>query len=281
MKYDSVKAHDGVKIRVARFEAIKPRGVVQIIHGFGEGLIHYIDVATFLSQNGYTCVIHDQRGFGEMSDLLQRQRRKARGVVPGYDYFIEDIKTVRNQINHWYPDLPVILYGHSMGGNIAANYLIRYGGSEKLILEAPWLRLCKPLPKFATVVAGFLGRLSEKIAIDAKVNIDHISRDPEVNHSRRTDGIYHTRMSLRMYAQVVKAGEYAITNAAKISVPTLLLCPGEDKIVCPDAIREFGSRANRNVEMVEYPGAYHCLHADIIKAEVIEKVLHFINTQIV
>jgi len=277
--YESVKAHDGTHLRVARFEPPgKPIGVMQIIHGFGEGLAHYKEIANFFATNGYACIIHDQRGFGEMPDITPRQREKVRGVIPGYKYLLEDIKTLREKINAWYPDVPVILFGHSMGGNLAVNYLVRNCTTHsyaKAVLEAPWLRLYKPLPKLATSIARVLGRANRKITISAKLNLNDISRNTDITSSLKNDGIYHNRMSLRLYADVVEAGEYAIQNAAQITIPVLLLCPGADRIVCPKAIREFHKQAGENVTLVEYPDAYHCLHADIINIEVMAKMLEF------
>jgi len=269
MKIELVKAHDGVNLRVAHIKpSTKPLGVIQIVHGFGEGLVHYEEVVTFFSNNGYACVIHDQRGFGEMPNLSPKQREKVRGVVPGYNYLLEDIKTLREQINLWYPGLPIILFGHSMGGNIAANYLLNNNEYEKAILEAPWLRLYKPLPKIATPLARLLGKISKNITVSANLNVDD---------GPHTDDVFHDRMSLRLYAAVVRAGEYAIKNAANISIPTLLLCPDMDKLVCPKAIREFAANANKNVVLVDYPEGNHCLHADVIKEKVLADMLDFCN----
>ena len=279
MTYEQIKAHDETDINTARMEpSDKPLGVVQIIHGFGEGLIHYDGIAKYFADNMYACVIHDQRGFGDMRDMPHKQKKRARGVTPGYRYLLEDIKTVRGKIDTWYSGLPVVLFGHSMGGNLAVNHLLENeGGYTKAILEAPWFRLYKPLPNFATTVAKVVGKASSNVTIPAHINIDNISRNKDITEKLRNDGIYHNRMSLRLYSEVVEAGEYAIDNANKISIPTLLMCPGGDKIVCPNAIREFAARANDNVVLVEYPDAYHCLHADIINRDVMAAVLGFCN----
>jgi len=278
MKIESINVYDGTALRVARFEPPeKPAGVVHIVHGFGEGLDHYKGIAEYFAGNGYACIVHDQRGFGEMPGLSPKEKQKARGVVPGYYYLIEDVKEIYEKINKWYPGIPIILYGHSMGGNIVSNYLIRYQGYDRAILEAPWLRLYKPLPKLATSLAGFVGKVNNKLTINAKVNIDHITRNLEIVKDLRTDGIYHNRMSLRLYAEIVRAGEFAIKYANTIPIPMLILCPGADKIVCPDAIHEFYAAANKNAELLEFQDGYHYLHADIINADVMKAVLEFMK----
>jgi len=279
-RYEEIKAHDGTSLRVARFEPPeKPIGVVQIIHGFGEGLAHYKEIASYFASNGYICVVHDQRGFGEMPDMTPKERKKVRGVIPGYAYLLEDINTLRAKIDSWYPGVPVILFGHSMGANIAANCLVRCDSQlySKAILEAPWLRLYRPLPKLATTVAKLIGKANSRLTISAKLDLNDISRNKDIIEHLKNDGIYHNRISLRLYAEVVDAGEYAILNANKISIPTLLLCPGADKIVCTEAIREFFKQTGDNVMLIEYPDAYHCLHADTINADVLAAMLDFVN----
>ena len=277
-----IQANDGTFIRTARYEPESPpKGVLQIIHGFGEGIGHYDDVAAFFTQNGYACVMHDQRGFGAMTDKTPRQRKRARGIVRGYKCLLCDIKTLRRQINRWYPNLPVILFGHSMGGNIAANYLIRrrnFLDYSKAIFEAPWFRLYKPFPEIAKKLARATAKISPKLAVKAKLEIDRISRDTEKTKNLPHDGIFHTRMSLRLFTQVSEAGEFAIKNAGRITTPALLLCPGKDEIVCPQAIREFAENTKDNVKFTEYPDGYHSLHSDIISDEVFNEMLTFCET---
>jgi len=279
-RYESIKAHDGAIIRVARFEpADEPVGVVQIIHGFGEGLIHYIGVASFFTKNGYACVVHDQRGFGEMPQFSPKKRRRKRGVVPGYNYLLEDVKTLREVIDVWYPKMPVILYGHSMGGNIAANYVLKHNEKPytKTVLEAPWFKLYEPLPKFRESLAKVLGRISSWFRVSSGLNLEDISRDKDVIKNLQDDDVYHDRMSLRLYTEVTRAGKHALENAKHISVPTLLLCSEADKIVCPKAIREFSECGNVYIKLAPFADSYHCLHSDINSAEVMEVVMDFIK----
>jgi alpha-beta hydrolase superfamily lysophospholipase len=76
---------------------------------------------------------------------------------------------------------------------------------------------------------------------------------------------------------VTDAGEYALKGAPDITVPTLLLCAGQDKIVSAKALHEFYEKAGENVILEEYPEGYHSLHTDIIKTEVLNRMLDFCN----
>ena len=273
-----ISAHDNAKINVFTYETPNPRAIIHIIHGFGEGAWHYSDLASFFVQNNCTAIVHDQRGFGDMSELSTREKRRKQGIIPGYDYFLQDIKTIKKLINSRYSAVPVMLYGHSMGGNIAINLLIKFPSESYsgLILESPWLRLFSPVQTVVTRLVAALSRIIPNFTISTGLDPANIARNIEKIGALKTDGIYHGRMSLKMFTEITAAGEFALQNAEKITLPTLLLCAGQDKIVCPNAIREFASRSAENVRLIEYADGYHNLHLDAVSQVVLKDVADFV-----
>ncbi len=283
MQTQMLQMQDAVPIKVARWEPQgPPMGVVQLLHGFGEHLQLYESLAEQLTRQGYACVTHDQRGHGEMPGLDERQCHRRFGIAPNYETFLSDIDTVRSHIDGWHPQLPVFLYGHSMGGNIALSYLLRRTQQrhQKVVLETPWLRLHeqeKQSPPMVRVAARVLGGISPKIVYPTKLNIDAISRDTQYVAQLRRDPLFHNRLSFRLITQIMDAGEAALANAQRLTLPTLLLCAGQDKIVCPQAIREFAAKAGPNVVLEEYPEGYHALHNDTNQSQVIDRVVSFLE----
>ena len=280
LKYKSIKMRDKTSLQIAIFEpdtSESIRGVVQVIHGFGEHIDRYTEMADFFTKNNYVCIIHDQRGHGMMPGKTEKQRKMKRGIVSDYKLLIDDVFMIREKTDIWYPGVPVILYGHSMGGNIAINTVLKYKQSKykKLIAESPWLRLYEPPSKVLFNCARVISKISHKIAVTNELDAETISR--RTMPQEQPDEYYHNRISIRLFAQMTVAGEYAIKNAYGISIPTLVLCAGQDKIVCPKAINEFCRNADKNVVQEEYPDGYHALHNDIIKGEVLSKILEFCN----
>ncbi|MCL1997663.1 MAG: lysophospholipase [Turicibacter sp.] len=280
MDSKTVKAHDGANINVYFCKSEQPRAVVQIVHGFGEGAFHYTDLANFFAQNNYTAIVHDQRGFGGMPELSQAERQKLKGKNPGYAYFLKDIKTIRAAIQSWYPDLPVILYGHSMGGNMVLNHMIKFPNENyaKLVLESPWLRLHKPISKPLMAIISVLAKIAPNFTMSAGLEKAHIARSQDKTNKFEMDDVYHDKMAMRLLCEIIAAGENALENADKITTPTLLLCAALDKIVCSATIREFAEKANDNVQLVEYADGYHNLHLDQISDTVLADVVKFMNT---
>ena len=90
-----------------------PSGVVCLIHGFGEHIDRYEHVAKSMNDAGLALCGIDLRGHG-MSE-------GKRGHTPSFDHLMRDIDQYIKGTRTAYPGLPIHLYGHSMGGNLAYN----------------------------------------------------------------------------------------------------------------------------------------------------------------
>lgn len=111
----------GAQLAVRRMKAEgEPRGVVQINHGLAEHGGRYAPFQQFLSGRGYHSVVHDARGHGNTraTDALPREFAREGGARK----VIEDIDAVQDLIAGTHPGLPVICFGHSLGGVLALNY---------------------------------------------------------------------------------------------------------------------------------------------------------------
>ncbi len=99
------------------------KGVIQILHGMCEYKERYQDFMDFFASHGFIVVCHDQRGHGdsvrEECDLGYFYDAKAQAIV-------QDAAQVTEWIKNRYPDLPITLFGHSMGSMVARCYLQEY-----------------------------------------------------------------------------------------------------------------------------------------------------------
>ena len=275
IKKITVKTKDGMNVKTKIFDIEgTPKGVVVISHGFGEYIDMYDPFIEHLTSANYTCVIFDQRGHGEDSKIA-----KAQGVIPGYEYFLDDIDAIRAKVGELYPQVPVILYGHSMGGNIVTSYLMNRNQNAFVgaVLETPWLRLYKPMPKAVEGLAKVLGKISGRFAKINKLRRHEVVRQLPGSKAITDYPYYHNRISFRLFAEVTKAGESAIVNAKKITIPTMLICAENDMVVCPDAIKEFGANANSNMKLKVYDDAYHAIHADLASVRYTPDLIDFLN----
>lgn len=94
------------------------RGVFLLSHGLAEHSLRYARLAHYLSVRGYEVYGLDHRGHGKTkapdAPLGRFSQRD------GETKLLADLAAVREQAKAAHPGLPLILFGHSMGGMIAA-----------------------------------------------------------------------------------------------------------------------------------------------------------------
>ena len=103
----------------------QPKAIIQISHGMAEHLERYENFIYFLVNNGFVVYMNDHLGHGK-SVACEKQLGYF-GKKTGYIYLCEDMKKLTDIAKNEYPDIPFILFGHSMGSMLARLYTERYG----------------------------------------------------------------------------------------------------------------------------------------------------------
>ncbi len=101
-----------------------PRAAVQIAHGAAEHAGRYRPIAERLVANGYEVFASDHRAHGRTADEFGRFGVARPG---GWTAIIDDTHRLTEHIRAELADIPVVLFGHSMGSFIAQAYLQRWG----------------------------------------------------------------------------------------------------------------------------------------------------------
>lgn len=116
----------------------EPVAVLQIAHGVAEHIARYDDFARFLNEQGVIVVGHDHLGHG----LSLPEGGTPVYFGDGVDWFtvVEDIHLLHQQLAQRYPQLPLLLMGHSMGSFLTRSYLIRHPGTVKaaILMGTGW-----------------------------------------------------------------------------------------------------------------------------------------------
>ena len=119
-----VSPSDSLELSVLiAYPETEPIAVVQLVHGMCEHKERYIPLMRFLSQHGYVCVMHDHRGHGKS---VRTTDDLGYFYAGGYMAMVDDTHAVTQLIKNRYTDLPVYLFGHSMGSMVARSYTKRY-----------------------------------------------------------------------------------------------------------------------------------------------------------
>ena len=103
--------------------ADSPKAVLVLVHGMAEHKERYYPFMTYLSEQGYACIITDLRGHG--ASVKDREDLGFFGRK-GKKWLIEDTRNVIAWARKRYPSSPVYLMGHSMGSLIVRCFVKRY-----------------------------------------------------------------------------------------------------------------------------------------------------------
>ena len=99
-------------------------GIVQLVHGIAEHIARYDGFASFLADNGYIVVCHDQLGHGKSAP--DEESLGFFSEENGWEKAVQDIRTLHDATAAKFPGKPYFLLGHSMGSFLARTYLIRF-----------------------------------------------------------------------------------------------------------------------------------------------------------
>ncbi|MGM9592328.1 MAG: alpha/beta fold hydrolase [Oscillospiraceae bacterium] len=103
------------------------RAVVQIVHGIAEHIARYDDFMSFLASNGLVAVGTDHLGHGKSVETDEQLGFFAE--KDGWTYVVGDEEILRRAMKENYPNVPQIVFGHSMGSFITRTHLIRFPGA--------------------------------------------------------------------------------------------------------------------------------------------------------
>ena len=112
-------------------ENIQVKGVVQIAHGMAETAARYEGFARALTNEGFIVYANDHRGHGNTAGQIEKLGDLG---VDGFNAMVENMQQLFQIIKAENTDLPIFLFGHSMGSFLAQRYICLYGSELKGVI---------------------------------------------------------------------------------------------------------------------------------------------------
>ncbi|HET7027574.1 MAG TPA: alpha/beta hydrolase [Candidatus Limnocylindrales bacterium] len=198
---------------------------VLIVHGFGEHSGRYDSVAEPLARAGLEVRSFDQRGFGSSGGR--------RAFVDRWEQLGEDVRDRLTALRSELPAVPIVLYGHSLGGLVVLDAVTRGAvRADALILSAP--ALGDAIPPWRRRVAKVLDRIVPTLRVPSGMPGDGLSRDPAVAAAVAGDALNLSWSTVRLGAAAFRAQDTLGTRLAALRdlpVPTYVLHGDADPIV--------------------------------------------------
>ena len=268
-----ILSSDNVKINL-RFWAGKDNNLPAIVvtHGYGEHQGYYEDFASFFQNAGYNVVTYDLRSYG-------RSEGK-RGHVPSFDLFLDDLENVMKFTQNKYQVKKFHLFGHSLGGNIVANFLLKRSVDDvvKAVLSAPWFKLAFEPPRFKLLLAKIGNYFFPSVPVKGELKVEELSRDENFIRRYKNDPLTYDKISPSYFFAILEAGQYALKHANELKVPVLILHGDGDKVTSVQASKEFCDKAGDMCTFKLWTGGYrHVIFSEKDKNKVFEYIEEFLN----
>jgi len=248
------------------------RAVIILVHGLGEHIQRYREWADLFSREMIGFAGVDLPGHG-LSD-------GKRGYIRNYSLTDEMIDILINECKMTFPQIPVFLYGQSLGGGIVLDYSVRLNPNIKgLIVTSPWLKLSFEPHRSKVRLASIMNNVLPSFVQNADLVADHLSHDPAAVNNYKNDPLVHGKISVSLFHCAITAAKNALDNASRLKVPLLLLHGSDDQICSPEGSREFAS----NTKLAEFrlwEGGYHELHNEFFKMDVFNYIINWITLKL-
>jgi len=228
------KSNDGLTLYAQGWEpeAIPFKAVVCLVHGIGEHSGRYAHEAEAFAKEGYALFTTDLRGHGKSEGI--------QGHASSIEVLMQDVDLLLKQASVRYPGLPMILYGHSLGGILALHYgLKRKPVVKGVLVTSPALHSSLEQQAIKVLAAKILGALVPKMTLASGLNVNAISHDLEVIKAYNNDPLVHDRISVGLGKVLLQVCKYNLDHAGEFSLPLLLMHGSADAIAFPSSSIEF------------------------------------------
>ncbi len=280
------------------------RGIVQISHGIGDHSERYRDFMSFLAGQGYLVAANDHLGHGK--SIASEEEKGFFAEEDGWNYVVEDMKLLHDRMKEEYPDLPYILFGHSMGSFLSRTYVIRFpedldalilsgtGQQSALLVKAGLFLANREVKKKGPRASGALlnkiafGSYLKKIP-DAKTAFDWLTRDEEIVQKYVEDPLCGFVAAASLYRDMMWGIRFISQeeNLARMKKELPVFFVSGDG----DPVGDYGAGVDKAAELFRkagmqdisiqlYSGGRHEMLNELNRREVYEDILSWIREKV-
>ena len=262
----SLVSKDGLTLMGQEWLVEKPKAAICIIHGLGEHIARYQHVADYFLAQEVAVFGMDLRGHGLSEGT--------RGHTSSHEAFMEDIELLLMHARAAFNDAPIFLFGHSLGGQLVSNFVLKNNVNELrgAIISSPWLRLTVEPPSWQKKMAGMVAKVLPSLTQSNAIDIQCLTHDQDVNKAYKADPLVHDKISTRMFVECYREGFFPLANASLNKLPLLVYHGDEDQLTSATASKEFADAAVGDVTYHLFPETKHEPHNDLKQGQVLNLI---------
>ena len=247
--------------------------LVIVVHGTGEHVGCYDDLAEKFTAQSVGLFAFDLRGHGRSSG------KRGHGSLK---IIKDDLRFVIGIMRQKFPDIPVVLFGHSMGGHIVLSYAI--DGSvevQGVIALSPWLKLVNPPSPVVVRLAKRASYVMPRFTVRMGIKAEQLVHDGVGAKSSSTDPLLHKKISIKLFSDVWANSETILSNQHRMNVPLLLMHGTADPLTSYQASKSVAHNAGEHATFKQWQGMYHNLLNDTRSEIVFQYMMKWLSKQII
>ncbi|MCS5489986.1 alpha/beta hydrolase [Algoriphagus limi] len=269
----SYQTPDGMKLYLQAWMPGKSKASILLIHGLGEHSGRYSALVEGLVELGVAVFTFDERGHGKSS------ADGPTAYVDSYADYLKDIQALYGKVKAYVPGVPTFIFGHSMGGGLAAAFALKYRPETSgIILSAPAIKEAEGTSALLVALSGILNKISPKLKALA-LDIEGISRIPEEVEKYKNDPlVYQGKIPVRTGYELLQMMRYVQDQASLFDFPFLVMHGTADRLTNPKGSQilfEKSPSSDKTLRMLQ--GAYHELLNDLDREEVLREILEWVK----
>ncbi|MFP4461141.1 MAG: alpha/beta hydrolase [Thermotogota bacterium] len=226
-----------------------PLASVLIVHGLGEHIDRYERFAREMNEHRL-----DVYGF----DNLGHGKSEGKRGHTSIEHSFQIIDMMIERISSDHQDMPITLFGHSLGGLIGLRYIQENPSKIHVAaISAPAIILDEETEKRMEKNVR-IAKLLPFVTLNNNIKHEDISRNQSEVSAYSKDVLVHPKVSLKLALSIHKNVKTVNEKASAIKTPILLLKGMSDNVVPPDNLEQFFEMlGSENKVISKYPGAYH------------------------
>ncbi|MDL2310537.1 alpha/beta hydrolase [Peptostreptococcaceae bacterium OttesenSCG-928-C18] len=262
---------DNIKLRYEDNSVDNPKAIIVIVHGFAEHIGRYDYLTKKLNDNGYSVFRYDARGHGLSLSKL--------GHMKDYSEMVDDLFEIVNFLKNNNQNIKIFTIGHSMGGNIAANFGIKFPNIlEGQLFSGAALENIQSATGIKKSLLKISSKLFNKLYIPNPVD-DAISSDKNVVYEYMKDPLVLKRATIGFLNQfIIKATENIWENVERYSYPCFIGHGVDDRVVLKEASENFYKCISSEDKTLKlYDSLYHEIFNEQQKDYVIKDYIDWLD----
>jgi len=227
------RSHDNLGLFLRRWtpESKPVQAEIVLIHGYAEHSGRYREFAHAIAEYGIQTLAIDLRGHGHSEGI--------RGHCDAFDHFLEDVTIT---LEHSSNKVPRFILGHSHGGLVALDYVIKREPSlSGVILSNPFLGLAMPVPAPKLFAGRLAGNYMPTLAIPSGIDPNGLTHDVEVVRRYERDPLVFPTATAGWFNEVEQA-QARVKNYRHFPLPLLYLFSDCDPVASPHDNRTLADR---------------------------------------